>query len=90
MKCLVTGATGHIGNVLVKELFHEGYQVTSLVLPNDDISMIEPYTNILYGNILDIDFLINNVVDFDIVFHLAGIVEIGTGKKKKIYKVNVG
>ncbi len=89
MKCFVTGATGHIGNVLVNELFRKGHQVTSLVLPKDDISMIEPYTDIVYGNILDKDKLIDIVKDFDIVFHLAGIVEIGSGKKKRIYDVNV-
>ncbi len=89
MKCFVTGATGHIGNVLVKELYSIGNKVTSLVLPGDNVSMIEPYSEIIYGNILDYEMLKANVVDFDVVFHLAGIVEIGTGKKKKIYAVNV-
>ena len=89
MKCFVTGATGHIGNVLVKELFSIGYQVTSLVLPKDKINIIEPYTDIVYGNILDYDFLEKTIKDFDIVFHLAGIVDIGTGKKKLLYKINV-
>ena len=90
MKCFVTGATGHIGNVLVKELYNAGYDVTALVLPNDDISIIEPYVNVLYGDVLNYDFLCENVSNFDIVFHLAGIVEIGTGKKRKLFKINVG
>ncbi len=89
MKCFVTGATGHIGNVLVKELYHLGHQVTSLVLPKDDIQIIDPYTDIIYGNILDYQFLKDNIVDYDIVFHLAGIVEIGSGKKKLLFKINV-
>jgi len=89
MKCFVTGATGHIGNVLVKELYLSGFQVTSLVLPNDKIQMIEAYSDIVYGNILNEEFLIQTVKDYDIVFHLAGIVEIGTGNKKKLYQVNV-
>ncbi|XMB71728.1 NAD-dependent epimerase/dehydratase family protein [Mycoplasmatota bacterium WC30] len=89
MKCFVTGATGHIGNVLVRELYNLGYQVTSLVLPKDDVQIIDPYTDIIYGNILDYKFLKDNVIDYDIVFHLAGIVEIGSGKKKILYKVNV-
>jgi len=89
MRCFVTGATGHIGNVLVKLLFEEGHEVTSFVLPNDDIRQIEPYTEIVYGNILQFDQLKDNIKDYDIVFHLAGMVEIGTGKKKKIMRVNV-
>lgn len=90
MKCFVTGATGHVGNVLVKELYYQGYKVTSLVLPNDNISSIDPYTEIVRGNILDYEFLKKEIQGYDVVFHLAGMVEIGTGKKKKIYKVNVG
>jgi dihydroflavonol-4-reductase len=90
MKCFITGATGHIGNVLVKELYKRDYDITALVLPNDNISMIEPYCNVLYGNILDLEFLENNLKEYDVVFHLAGMVEIGTGKKKKIYNINVG
>lgn len=88
-KCFVTGATGHIGNVLVKELYDQGYDVTSLVLPNDSIRMIEPYSNIVIGNVLDSDFLNQTIRDYDVVFHLAGMVEIGTGKKKKLYQINV-
>lgn len=41
MKCVVTGATGHIGNVLVRNLYQHGYDITAVVLPSDDISMIE-------------------------------------------------
>lgn len=89
MKCFVTGATGHIGNVLVKELFKKGYRVTSLVLPKDDVRVIEPYTEIIRGNVLDYEFLEQTIKGYDVVFHLAGIVDIGTGKKKLLYKINV-
>lgn len=89
MKCIVTGATGHIGNVLVKELYEAGHQVQAIVLPKDDYKMIEPYAEILFGNILDVAFLNETLKEVDIVFHLAGIVEIGSGKKKTIMKVNV-
>lgn len=90
MKCFVTGATGHVGNVLVKELYKQGYEVTSLVLPNDrNEYIIEPYTRIIYGNILDVDKLKEVVKGYDVVFHLAGIVEIGTGKKRKLHRINV-
>ncbi len=90
MKCFVTGATGHVGNVLVRELYNQGHNITSLVLPKDNVDMIEPYSEVLFGNILDYDFLKEHIKDYDVVFHLAGIVDIGTGKKKILYKVNVG
>jgi len=90
MKYFVTGATGHVGNVLVKELYNRGHEVTAYVLPNDrNEYVIEPYTNIVYGNILDYSNLEEIMKGYDAVFHIAGIVEIGTGKRKKLYKVNV-
>ena len=89
MRCFVTGATGHLGNVLIKELYKSGCRITSLILPSDKIEVIEPYTDIVYGNVLDYDFLKEVINNYDIVFHLAGMVEIGTGKKKKIYRINI-
>jgi dihydroflavonol-4-reductase len=89
MKCFVTGATGHIGNVLVKDLSKKGYEVTSLVLKDDDITYIEPYTKIVFGDILNKSELVEIIEDFDVVFHLAGIVEIRFGRKKQLYRVNV-
>ena len=89
MRVVVTGATGHIGNVLVKNLYEHGYEVTAVVLPKDDWKMIEPYAEIVEGNILDPAFLEKTFQGAEIVFHLAGIVEIGSGKKKTIFKVNV-
>ncbi|MGD9605521.1 MAG: NAD-dependent epimerase/dehydratase family protein [Bacilli bacterium] len=89
MKCLVTGGTGHIGNVLIRELFAQGYQIKAIVMPNDCYQIIEPYAEIIIGNILDLPFLQATIKDVDVVFHLAGIVEIGSGKKKLIHKVNV-
>jgi dihydroflavonol-4-reductase len=89
MKCIVTGATGHIGNVLVRDLYHHGYDIRAIVLERDDAAMIEPFATIVRGNILDRAFLDANLRDADVVFHLAGIVEIGSGKKKTIMRVNV-
>jgi dihydroflavonol-4-reductase len=51
--------------------------------------MIEAYSTIGLGNSLDTEFLESVFKEADLVFHLAGIVEIGSGKKKLINKVNV-
>lgn len=90
MKCFVTGGTGHLGNVLIRKLYNAGYEVTALVLPGDKFThIIEPYANIVEGNILELDKLKKHINGFDLVFHLAGIVDIGTFKKQKLYTVNV-
>lgn len=41
MMILVTGATGHLGNVLVCELISAGKKVRALVLPNEDRVSLE-------------------------------------------------
>lgn len=88
-KVLVTGATGHVGNVLVKELYEQGYEVYSLVLPHDQIDYLTPYSRIVYGDILDsrcLEYLFEGI---DYIFHCAGVIEISSGNKKLVYKVNV-
>ena len=87
---LVTGAAGHIGNVLVRELLSEGRQVRALILPGEDISSL---------NGLDIEFAEGDVLDplslekamerVDIVFHLAGVISIMPGQNEWMRKVNV-
>ena len=39
---LVTGATGHIGNVLVRWLRQRGEAVRALVLPGEDLTPLAP------------------------------------------------
>jgi dihydroflavonol-4-reductase len=89
MKCIVTGATGHIGTALVRELHEAGHELKLIVLPGDDIRHVEPFGIVAYGNILDVSFLRSEFAGWDWVFHLAGIVEIGSGKKKRLWNVNV-
>ena len=90
MRCVVTGATGHIGNVLVRKLYERGYQVVAFVLKNDNIDIFKGLNiEYKYGDVNDIESLENAFLGADVVFHLAGIIEIGNGNKAKMYKVNV-
>ena len=53
-KVLVTGATGHIGNVLIRELLAQGCVVRALVLPNDDCRALNSLNvEIVHGDITD-------------------------------------
>jgi len=52
---VVTGATGHIGNVLVRELVARSQTVRALILPNDDSRPLAGLnTEIVYGDVTDI------------------------------------
>lgn len=93
MKVLVTGATGHLGNVLTKALKNRGDEVTAFILPGEDIAEIMPYCDhILYGNVLDLQSLIIAFRGIDVVFHTAGIIDISSSKKmrKLMQSVNIG
>ena len=88
---VVTGATGHIGNVLVRELVTRGQAVRSLTLPDDDLRpLLGLNSEIVQGDITDPRSLESAFTGVDLVFHLAGIVTIMSGRKMVLERVNVG
>lgn len=87
---LITGATGHLGNVLARELLADGEQVRALVLPEEDCSALEGLAvELVEGNILDVTSLERALDGVNLVFHLAGLVSIEDGKESLLRKVNV-
>jgi dihydroflavonol-4-reductase len=88
---VITGATGHIGNVLVRELIARGQTVRALVLPDDDLRpLLGLNAEIAYGDVTDLQSLKSAFDGADLVFHLAGIVTIMPSMKKVLERVNVG
>jgi dihydroflavonol-4-reductase len=87
---VVTGATGHIGNVLVRELVARSNTVRVLIMPNDDLHPLEGVnTQIVYGDVTDLQSLEKAFAGADTVFHLAGIVTIMPRMRKVLEQVNV-
>jgi len=87
---LVTGAAGHIGNVLVRELLLEGRRVRALILPGEDTSSLEGLDiEFVEGNVLDQLSLDQAMKEVDTVFHLAGVISIMPGQNDWMWKVNV-
>jgi dihydroflavonol-4-reductase len=87
---IVTGATGHIGNVLVRELLTRDLSVRVLVLPDDDTHPLAGLNvESVPGDITDPESLKSAFAGADIVFHLAGIVTIMPGMAAVLEKVNV-
>jgi dihydroflavonol-4-reductase len=87
---LVTGATGHIGNVLVRKLLAQGEKVRALIWRGEDTTSIDGL-NIeqVNGDVLDPDSLAPAFGGIDTVFHLAGIISIMPGRNSFVWKVNV-
>ena len=87
---LVTGAAGHIGNVLVRELLSKGRQVRALILPGEDISSLDGLEiELVEGNVLDAVSLDQAMKGIDTVFHLAGVISIMPGRNEWMRTVNV-
>lgn len=87
---IVTGATGHIGNVLVRELVAKGIAVRALVLPDErPVSISTLPIEMVRGDVTDYASLQKAFEGVMCVYHLAGIVTIGSGKRKILQKVNV-
>jgi dihydroflavonol-4-reductase len=87
---LITGATGHIGNVLTRELVSRGQKVRALFLPGEDPAPLEGIdVERFEADILDPDSLASAIRDVTTVFHLAGLVSIMPGMADSLYRVNV-
>ncbi len=67
MRIVVTGASGHVGNTLCRELVSGGHKVKVLMLENpDDMDFSD--VKIIHGNILDKKIVDELCRDVDIVF----------------------
>lgn len=88
---VVTGATGHLGNVLVRELISQGRTVRAVVQPGDDVSPLQglPVESV-EADIRDGAALLRAFTGAQRVFHLAGIVSITHAQRAKMHAVNVG
>ena len=86
---LVTGATGHIGYALLKELVDSGEKVRILIRKDckqfDGIDCEK-----VYGDVTDLDALLKAFEGVDVVYHLAGIIDINADQEDMIWNVNVG
>jgi dihydroflavonol-4-reductase len=88
--CLVTGATGHIGNVLVRKLLARGERVRTLILPGEDCTPLKGLdVEQVEGDVLDLDSLRHATRGVQDIYHLAGIISIMPGKNEFVERVNV-
>lgn len=87
---LITGATGHIGNVLVRQLLDKGEQVRALVWRGEDRTPLNGLdVEMVEGDVLDLDSVFESLRGVKGVFHLAGVISILPGADPKVREVNV-
>ncbi len=78
---LVTGATGHIGNVLVRILNERGERVRAMLMPGEDPSPLNGLdVEVVEADVLDYQSLLKAFDGIHVAYHLAGIISILPGK----------
>jgi dihydroflavonol-4-reductase len=88
MNVLVTGATGHIGSNLVRELLKDGRQVRVLI--REDRRGVEGLeVEMFKGNILDYPSLLRATQGIEVVYHLAASISIVGDRTGKVRRTNV-
>lgn len=88
MRAFVTGASGHVGGNLVRELLHRGYDVRALV--RNDIRALEGLDiEMVNGDLLDSSSLIPLMADCDVVFHSAAFVAVEKVQEEIMREINV-
>jgi len=87
---VVTGATGHIGNVLVRKLIERGQHVRALVLPGENLAPLEGLkVEVVEGNVLDLEGIAPAFEGAESVYHLAGLISIMPGNDLTVRRVNI-
>ncbi len=87
----VTGATGHLGNTLVRELLRQGREVRAIVQPRDELSPLAGLQlECVEADVRDEAALRRAFRGVERVFHLAGIVSITSAQHARMREVNVG
>ena len=88
MKVAVTGASGHVGNVLCRELIKQGHRVRALIHHDtDDLESIG--VEMVQGDLMDINSLEKLCMDCEVVFHLAAKISIDEKEKDLVRLTNV-
>ena len=87
---VITGASGHIGNNLVRTINELEPESKVIVLTRREIGKELSGTTCeqVIGNILSPEFLEENISEGDIVMHLAGVIDLSNTKADETDRVN--
>lgn len=88
MMTVVTGASGHLGNNLVRALLQRGESVRALCL--EDSSSLEGLEcEVALADVRDADAMKRALADADMVYHLAALISINGGLNGAVHAINV-
>jgi dihydroflavonol-4-reductase len=88
MKVAVTGATGHIGTNLCRQLLESGYEVRAMI-HKESTGLDGLPVEMVKGDVLNPHSLDNLLDGMEAVFHLAAIISIEGDPTGRVLRVNV-
>lgn len=90
---LITGAAGHLGSTIIKQLISQNYHVRALILPTEKFPIESDLVAIFHGDVRDqvsVRPFFEGLEEWDsICIHCAGIVSIASQYQQRVYDVNV-
>ncbi len=86
--CAMTGASGHVGYALLKELVKNGERVRIIIRKDTEIFDGIDCEKVI-GDVTDLASLKKAFKGVDVVYHLAGVIDVNVGNEEIIHKVNV-
>ena len=87
---LVTGATGHVGNVLVHDLAQSGEELRLFLQPTESVGSLSGIAfQLICGDIRDRETVMKACEGVDYVYHLAGLIDIAPKDGELMNEVNV-
>ena len=89
MKVAITGATGHIGGLIVRELQARNYAIKALVRSTDQKSLEGLPIEYIKGDLNDQDALKQLMASCDYLIHAAAVISIDGDMKGLVHKTNV-
>ncbi len=89
MKVAITGATGHIGGVIVRELLHRGHTVKALVRGYDTKSLDGLDVEKIHGDLHDITSLKHLMESCDALIHAAALISIDGDMHGLVHRTNI-
>ena len=90
MRILVTGATGLLGNNLVRQAIDDGHRVVALVRSKDrPIALMDLDVELAHGDVTDLDSVLKAAVGVDAILHSAAQIHLGWSQRELSQRVNV-
>lgn len=87
---LVTGANGLVGSFVCRALKGAQISFKGLVREGSELSLVDGLEeDMIFGDFLNIEFLNQEIQNFNVIIHCAAIISFSKRQKEEMYHVNV-